>query len=424
VTKRRLGEILLGHGWITRADLSRALKAQQLVGGRIGTCLLEAESISEEMLARGLAEQSGIAAAAIGDLRQVDAETLSLLPRALAVRCRAVPIRATGSRLEIATSEPDDLACQDEIAFATSRRLRVLIAAEARIVGALDRHYGEAAPNRFVGLLERLDRHRVGKPAERATSGDELFPETRPVAAPVPPSPPATPGGQAPAVVGVGGSPASRPAALSLSETERTALLGPTAAPIGEPADQATAPPGRAAAEPPAGDAPSSFAAASRQLDTAVDRDEVGRILLGFLRQLFDRAALFAAKSDGVHGWMGAGDGLDRERLADLTIPFDRASVFLNLKEGSALHLGPLPPMPAHRPLITVLGGDDPPGPCILLPVRFGERLAVVLYGDRDGAPVTGIDLEGLRHLAEQASVALERCISLKKQAHSGPAAG
>jgi hypothetical protein len=98
--------------------------------------------------------------------------------------------------------------------------------------------------------------------------------------------------------------------------------------------------------------------------------------------------------------------------------------VFLNLRHGSPLHLGPLPPMPAHRPLLTALGGGDPPGPCLLLPVRLGERLAAVIYGDREGAPVGGVDLDGLRRLAEQASIALERCISLKRKAHSGPAAG
>ncbi|HEX2163502.1 MAG TPA: GAF domain-containing protein, partial [Thermoanaerobaculia bacterium] len=168
---------------------------------------------------------------------------------------------------------------------------------------------------------------------------------------------------------------------------------------------------------------PTTLASAVAQLDAAVERDEVGRTLLAYLRQLFDRVALFAVRRDGVHGWMGAGDGLDRERLADVAIPFDRPSIFLNLRQGSPLHIGPLPPMPAHRPLVAALG-VDPPGPCVCLPVRLGERLAAVIYGDRDGAPVAALDLDALRHLADRAAAALERCISLKRQAHSGPAAG
>jgi hypothetical protein len=486
MSRRRLGEILLEHGWITRADLARALKAQQLVGGRLGTCLLEGESLSEELLAQALGEQLGLPPAPIEDLRRVDPEVLELLPKRLAVRCRAVPLRAAGSRLDIATSEPGNLGCQDEIAFATSRRVVVHVASEARIVEALARSYGEQPAGRFVGLLDRLNRQRYlwtgeGGGEAEASAGELLGPidggaeaaapagrAAARAAAPNPSAekdrgegagggevaaaPPAaraaagagnagdaakpsgagmaasraTPGagGAGAAAAGDAGAAAPaelpatsaprarRPSAVELSEGERATLLGAAGA----------APPPARPTPVPRRD-PTTLAAAVAQLDEAAERDEVGRILLAFLRQFFDRVLLLAAKSDGVHGWLGAGDGVDRERLADLAIPFDRPSVFLNLRQGSGLHLGTLPPMPAHRPLLAVLGGD-PPGPCVMLPVRLGGRLAAVIYGDRDGGPVGGVDLDGLRRLADQASLALERCISLKRKAHSGPAAG
>lgn len=495
---RRLGEILLEHGWITRDDLARALKSQQLVGGRLGTCLLESDAISEELLAQALAEQLGVDPAPIEDLRHPDPEALALLPKRLAVRCRSIPLRATVSRLDLATSEPGNLACHDEIAFATSRRVVVKVAGEARIVESLSRHYGEAAPGRFVGLVDRLNRQRAeiqgeagrggagdllgsigddgAPPAEPAAAGAGAGgggpaggPEARggatpgaaapgaaatraaapPAAATAPaPAPATAPSGAAaakasppPSEIAAAPAPATagsgrpaprrppRPGAVTLSAAERSALLGAGAtAAITPPASPPTQPaPGHAAPGPtaaPAGREPTSLAAAAALLEEATGRDEVGRVLLAFLRQFFDRVVLLAVRSDGVRGWLAAGDGVDRERLEDLAIPFDRPSVFLNLRQGSSLHLGPLPPMPAHRPLLAALGGGDPPGPCLLLPVRLGERLAAVIYGDREGAPVGGVDLDGLRRLTEQASIALERCISLKRKAHSGPAAG
>lgn len=435
MTGRRLGEILLEHGWITREDLARALKSQQIVGGRLGTCLLEGDSISEELLARALAEQLGVDPAPIDDLRHPDPAAIALLPKRLAVRCRAIPLRATASRLDLATSEPGNLGCHDEIAFATSRRVVVAVAGEARIVEALHRHYGEAAPGRFVGLVDRLNRQR----AELANGAAAVAPTPPPAPAKAAtprsstaaaPAPAASAGGR-PAPLG-GGPPAPRrpprPGAVTLSDTERSALLGAGgAAPatITPPAPGPARPgPAPTAAPAPAHREPTSLAAATALLDEATERDEIGRVLLAFLRQFFDRVLLLAVRSDGVHGWLGAGDGVDRERLEDLAIPFDRPSVFLNLRHGSPLHLGPLPPMPAHRPLLAALGGGDPPGPCLLLPVRLGERLAAVIYCDREGAPVGGVDLDGLRRLTEQASIALERRISLKRKAHSGPAAG
>ena len=421
---RRLGEILLEHGWITRADLGRALKSQQLVGGRLGTCLLEGEVISEELLGQALAEQFGVPAASIEDLRQVEADTLALLPRRLAVRCRAIPLHATGSRLDLATANPGNFACQDEIAFATSRRLVVRVASEARIVEALQRYYDEAPAGRFVGLIDRLDRQRDAWRAAAAGGGEGATGAAEVLGAIEEGGGPAGAaaargerGAGPPAAAAAGDSapPAQgrtrRPAAVTLSETERAELLGAAGAagPRGVPA-------------PPRRD-PTTIAAAVGQLAEATTRDEVGRILTAYLRQLFDRVVLLAVRRDGVRGWLGAGDGVDRERLDDLVIPFDRPSVFLNLRQGSPLHLGTLPPMPAHRPLLAVLGGD-PPGPCLLLPVQVGGRMAAAIYGDREGAPVGGIDLDGLRRLAKQAGFALERCISLKRKAHSGPAAG
>ena len=421
MARKRLGDILLQHGWITRDDLTRARRVQQIVGGRLGTALLENESLSEELLLAALAEQHGVDAASIDDLRSLDPEVLELIPRKLAVRCRTLPFKAAGGRLDVVTDEPSNLPCQDEIAFVTSRRVRILVSSEVRILEALSLHYDEPPPGRFVGLIDRLNRQRtLRRDADsHDVAVDELFRDLRaplPPPAPVPPPDAPAPTAAPPPRRAV----RPRPTAVALSEAERAEIYGGPSRPP-EPAAPPSASPPPAAVAPARG--PLTYADAEERLATTKDRDEVGQILLHVLRQIFDRVMILRVGRDAVHGWLGGGDGLDNARVAHLAVPFDRPSIFLNLRHGSGFHLGPLPAMPSHRPLVALLGGEAP-RECLLLPVRLGERMVVVVYCDRGGDRLAGLDLEALRHLGERSAAAFERCISLKRQAHSGPPAG
>src|SRR4029078_585523 len=118
----KLGQLLVARGWITVQQLTRALKNQSAVGGRLGTCLLEMEALTEDLLLKGLVEQHGLPGASADDLRGIPDEVLSLLPDKLARRCRAVPFQVSGGSLAVAMIDPRNLACQDELAFATGRR--------------------------------------------------------------------------------------------------------------------------------------------------------------------------------------------------------------------------------------------------------------------------------------------------------------
>jgi hypothetical protein len=46
----KLGQLLVARGWITVQQLTRALQNQGVVGGRLGTCLIEADALSEDNL--------------------------------------------------------------------------------------------------------------------------------------------------------------------------------------------------------------------------------------------------------------------------------------------------------------------------------------------------------------------------------------
>jgi hypothetical protein len=583
----KLGQLLVARGWITVQQLTRALQTQNAVGGRVGTCLLEMEVLGEDLLVRSLSEQLGVPAAVIEDLRGIPEEVLRLIPEKLARRCRAIPFRVAGGRLDVAMQDPRNLVCQDEIAFACGRRVKVHVLHEVRIYEALQRYYHEECPSRYSLLLDRVNRARYmwsakeGGPRPGAAASDAedrteilsalpadgLLSETprfRPPPLPEPAFPPLprrrslfrsrgieppapAPAGSAsshgaqllppleeldlrtptprvgaersrvaaetpqdkatvspPAVapgtpLAVSGSPReaaatsqvaasagtpptaaagappaaeetppavaaapdpadtapSRPepaGTLPALDLEATLALGPPTAARQRPPAAAAAPPPPEAAAPGRGpaavphekvavtaaeraelglgegppttpsesprEAPATLDDVEEALALTHDSEEVGRLVLGFLAHSFRRVALFQAARDHVSAWMVRGDGIDQEAFGRYAVSFRQPSVFLNLREGSGIHIGPLPPMTTHRELALCWGGGLPRD-CVVLPVRLKDRLVSVIYMDGGSRGLGGIDLEQMHRLTAATAAAFERCILSKKRGYA-----
>jgi hypothetical protein len=432
----KLGQLLVARGWITVQQLTRALQVQQVVGGRLGTCLIEMDAISEDNLLKGLSEQHGVPTISLDDLRGIPDEVIALLPDKLARRCRAVPFRVVGSRLDVAMLEPRNLASQDELAFASGKRVKVHVAHELRIMEALERYYREETSSRYSMLVERLNRARYfwerDKQPEPPKAEDELA-RLPPLQSPSMPRPAVKrPAAPAPVAAKTEAPPAPSPPrrpsiqTVSMTEDERAALSA-----LSKPAPAAVpAAPSPAAVSPPASPVmpPSLPTLASiDEVEAALgrthDREEVARTALSFLARNYRRAALFQVAKDRVSAWMGQGE-LDLPIFQKFSIGLDQPSLFLNLRNGSSLHIGPLPPMPAHRELARAWGGELPRD-CVLLPVRINDRMVAVLYADgglkaaRSTAGIGGIDLPHLQRLAAATGAALERCILHRKRAEA-----
>ena len=178
-------------------------------------------------------------------------------------------------------------------------------------------------------------------------------------------------------------------------------------------------------AEVPAGaapglprEAPATLEEVEEAFAATTDSEEVGRILLGYLARSFRRVALFQATRDRVSAWMARGDGIDQEAFARYGVSFNEPSVFLNLRQGSGIHLGALPPMATHRELALCWGGGLPRD-CVVLPVRLMDRLVTVIYMDGGSRGLGGIDLEQMHRLTAATAAAFERCILSKKRGYA-----
>jgi hypothetical protein len=116
--------------------------------------------------------------------------------------------------------------------------------------------------------------------------------------------------------------------------------------------------------------------------------------------------------------WMAHGDDIDQEAFARYSVDFNEPSIFLNLREGSGFHIGPLAPMESHREL-TLCWGGGLPRDCLALPVRLRDRLVLVVYLDGGNRGLGGVDIEQMRRLTTLAAAAFERCILHKKRGYA-----
>ena len=436
----KLGQLLVARGWITVQQLTRALQNQGVVGGRLGTCLIEADALSEDNLLKALSEQLGVPAVSLDDLRGIPEEVLGLVSDKLARRCRAVPIRLEGSRLDLAMMDARNLACQDEIAFATGKRVKVHVAHELRILEALEKYSKEECPSRYSLLAERLNRARYfwERPEPRAESAttlatpyENLMGRQRPGAIPPPPPLPELPVAQAatarprpataPVVIPVPArSPAPAPPAAAKPQPAVPAPAAPAASapraravsvPLSAEERAALGVTPRPATAPQQQTRPATIEELEKALAATQDREEVGRIVLTFLLRDHKHAALFQTGRDRIIAWQAQGEGIEAAVFQRYSVGFDQPSLFLNLREGNSVYLGPLPPMPAHRELARAWGGELPRD-CVMLPVRLRNRLVAVIYADGSKK----VDLVLLQRLAAAMAAALGRCILLKKQ--------
>lgn len=148
---RRLGDFLLRQGLITPQQLKQALECQQIFGGKLGTHLLEQGFLKEDDLVAGLSRTLGRRGLGRKELLQLPPEALDLLPQAVAVKYRLVPIGLQRRQLRVATAEANNLRLLDEVAFVTGYVIEPLVVPERLLAEALERYY--RVPQLTNGLL-------------------------------------------------------------------------------------------------------------------------------------------------------------------------------------------------------------------------------------------------------------------------------
>jgi hypothetical protein len=80
----KLGATLVSEGVLTKQQLHLALRSQMIVGGHLGTSLIELGYLDEETLGRALSKATGVPYAQPHLFEKITARTIQAIPRNLA----------------------------------------------------------------------------------------------------------------------------------------------------------------------------------------------------------------------------------------------------------------------------------------------------------------------------------------------------
>ena len=140
--RKKLGELLVEHEYITREQLEEALIKDKNSNKKIGEILVEFGYVKEEDLIEVLEFQRGIPHADL-DNYFFDPSLSKFLPENIARRYLAVPIeKSREGKLKVVMADPTDLVAIDDIEMLSNMSVEPLYGAPNQIRSAIDRLYG------------------------------------------------------------------------------------------------------------------------------------------------------------------------------------------------------------------------------------------------------------------------------------------
>ncbi len=150
----RLGELLMASGAIDAGQLEAALQMQQKTPRRLGELLLEAGFITEGQLLEALQLQLGVE---FIDLTAVPlpVELASYVPKNIAKRHTAVPVRLDRNDLYVALSDPLNFIALEELRQASGKRIVPMLAAPKAAERAVATLYGNEDAARVIEEMKQ-----------------------------------------------------------------------------------------------------------------------------------------------------------------------------------------------------------------------------------------------------------------------------
>jgi type IV pilus assembly protein PilB len=141
MSQRKIGQIFVDMGFITDEQLQLLLEEQQQQpGALLGKLAEDMALITDEQLAQALGEQMGMKVVTLGDT-PIPKELLEKLTDVMAQLYRVVPVKFDGSRLTVATCDPQNLTVQDELRTFLGLDIEMVVATEREIKATIDRFY-------------------------------------------------------------------------------------------------------------------------------------------------------------------------------------------------------------------------------------------------------------------------------------------
>jgi type IV pilus assembly protein PilB len=152
--RKKIGDILVDAGLITKDQMMKALQRQSMTGERLGKLLVDLKFLSEENLVGALSKQLGIPSVDMNKISVPD-ELMALLPLNFLMKHQVVPVEREGSTLKIAMTNPLDRAVISDIEFMFGGAVLPLVATSSSIENFLSAR--ESSIEKELGTYEGIE---------------------------------------------------------------------------------------------------------------------------------------------------------------------------------------------------------------------------------------------------------------------------
>jgi type IV pilus assembly protein PilB len=152
---KRLGEILIEHGSLTKKQLDEALKKQKTEkkGMLLGELLIEMGAVNEQDIVIALATQFNVPYLPIGNITFSD-EATSYIPQEHMTKHLCVPVDRIGSLMTVVMADPTNMTAIKEIESVTKCKLQTFVASATEITTAMKQHFGISSNESVAGSKE------------------------------------------------------------------------------------------------------------------------------------------------------------------------------------------------------------------------------------------------------------------------------
>jgi len=151
VSKDKLGNILVGKGIITEAQLSKAEEIRKNSGEKLTKILVAQNFADEKKIMASLGEELGISPIDLTKLK-LESDVVELVPQNVCEFYCVIPVAKIGNAVTVAMSDPLNVFAIDDIKLMTSMEIVPAIATETDILEGIKNYYSNKS-----GMTEVLD---------------------------------------------------------------------------------------------------------------------------------------------------------------------------------------------------------------------------------------------------------------------------
>lgn len=174
-SRKRLGDLLLEVGMITREQLDNAIEQQKKNNEKLGNILIKLGYVSEDDIIQVLEFQLGIPHVKL-EKYNIDKAAYLSVPESLSRRYGLIPIKKENGIITVAMSDPLNVFAIDDLKIYSGMEIQPVIASHDDIMKAVDRYYSAQKAIKAVEEFkkEQVSTLKINSEASEEENTDEI----------------------------------------------------------------------------------------------------------------------------------------------------------------------------------------------------------------------------------------------------------